>query len=83
MLRTIGLAAVFFVIALMPATDSSAEFSCTRYRNTAATYDGPDYGWVCSGSGTGCTECINFHPGGVQWCVWGTPSDIYCIDQAY
>lgn len=83
MLKKATLVAGFVIVISALATPLPADFQCTRYSNSAASYFGDYYGWACAETGPGCTECINFHPGGVQWCHWGTPTDIYCIDQAY
>jgi hypothetical protein len=81
--RTSAIALALLLLTPMLSVPLSADFVCTRYKNTDIVNWGGQYGYVCADTGPGCTECINFHPGGVQWCHWGTPTDIYCIDQAY
>jgi len=38
------------------------------------------YGYYCGGTGGSCTECYNFHPGGVQVCIYISLWNMYCTD---
>jgi predicted small secreted protein len=67
--------AVFLVLAfpLVAAAD------CNSYNGSGMDYQ-EGYGHYCGGTGPSCTECVNFHPGGVQVCIYVTFWDIYCTD---
>lgn len=66
--------AIFLLLLALPA----AAETCNSYGGGPQHEEG--YGYYCGGSGGGCTECVNFHPGGVQVCVYRYTWNMYCTD---
>lgn len=71
------LLAVALLLSL-PVT-AAADFTCNSYGGVTPSYL-EDYGYYCGGTGGGCNECYNFHPGGVQVCVYRWTWEMYCTD---
>lgn len=52
---------------------------CNTYSGSGMDYQ-EGYGYYCGGTGGSCTECYNFHPGGVQVCIYISLWNMYCTD---
>ena len=61
--------------------DSDAFDTCNSYNNSTIEHHW-GYGWACSGTGPGCTECVLLQPMGYTVCLEsGTRS--FCYDYQY
>ena len=75
---TKGKAFFLAIVLLLLALPAAAE-TCNSYSGVSPQHE-DGYGYYCGGSGGGCTECVNFHPGGVQVCIYYNLWNIYCTD---
>lgn len=78
---TIGKRLLLAVVVLLFALPAAAQVAgdCNSYSGVTPSHL-DDFGYYCGGSGGGCTECVNFHPGGVEVCVYYNFWNIYCTD---
>jgi hypothetical protein len=77
--------ALYLIVALVGAVTSltlpADAAVCGSYSNSSAHW-APDYGFVCAGTGGGCSECTEFGSGGYSVCV-ADSTGVYCIDYQY
>lgn len=70
---------ILLAIALLLVTLPAAAETCNSYGGVSPQHE-VDFGYYCGGTGAGCTECYNFHPGGVFVCVFWQTWDRWCTD---
>jgi predicted small secreted protein len=75
-LRRRSVVAVLVLVLVFPVVLAA---DCNTWQGVGVAHT-DEYGYFCGGEASGCTECVNFHPGGVQSCVYITIDYLWCTD---